>query len=77
MACLEYLRLRQDYEASLRHWAQAMLSQAEEEGVTASELRLKAYQNRSAAKGKLGLHKESCPTCKGENWRIAGRPKHR
>jgi hypothetical protein len=50
-----------------------MLSQAEEQGVTASELRLKAYQDRSTAKRKLDLHRQSCPTCKSES----GRPKNR
>jgi hypothetical protein len=49
-----------------------MLSQAEEAGLTAAELRLKAYQDRNEAKLKLDLHKESCSKCKAGNWRIIG-----
>jgi hypothetical protein len=48
----EYLRLRQDYDAALRRWGHAMLSQVDEQGMTASELRLKAYQDRDASKRK-------------------------
>ena len=59
MTCPECVPLRQEYEASLRRWAEAMLSQAE----GAPELRLKASQDRYLAKRKLDLHKESCPKC--------------
>jgi hypothetical protein len=67
MNCPEYLRLRQEYKATLTRWGQAMLSQADEQGMPASELRLKAYQDRDTAKRKLNLHKESCLTCKADN----------
>jgi|HubBroStandDraft_5_1064220.scaffolds.fasta_scaffold508672_1 hypothetical protein len=64
MICPEYLRLRQEYEASLRRWGEARLSQAE----TAPQLRLKTYQDRYSAKRKLDLHKESCPAC-DDTWK--------
>jgi hypothetical protein len=64
MTCPEYVPLRQEYEASLRRWADAMLSQAEE----APKLRLKASQGRYIAKRRLDLHKESCPKC-GDTWK--------
>jgi hypothetical protein len=65
MTCPEYLHLQQEYEASLRRWGEAMLSQVE----TAPQLRLKAYQGRFEARRKLGLHEESCPTCNDTMWK--------
>ena len=64
MVCSEYVRLKHEYEASLRRWGEAMLSQAE----TAPQWRLKAYQDRYRAKRRLDLHKESCPTC-DDTWK--------
>jgi hypothetical protein len=46
-----------------------MLSQAKEAGVTAPDLRVKAYRVRHTAKRKLDLHKESCPTCCNDTWK--------
>lgn len=59
MVCPEYLRLQHEYEASLRRWGEAMLSQAE----TAPQLRLNAYRDRYKARRKLDLHRESCSSC--------------
>jgi hypothetical protein len=64
MTCPEYEALRQEYEASLRRWADAMLSQAEE----APKLRLKASQDRYIAKRRLDLHRGSCPKC-DDTWK--------
>jgi hypothetical protein len=68
MVCPEYVRLQQEYEASLRRWGEAKLSQVE----TAPQLRLKAYQDRYKARRKLDLHKASCPTC-NDTWETIDR----
>jgi hypothetical protein len=68
MLCSEYVRLQQEYEAALRRWGEAMLSQAE----TAPQLRLNAYRDRYKARRKLDLHKASCPTC-NDTWETIDR----
>jgi hypothetical protein len=67
MVCPEYLRLQQEYEASLRRWGEAKLSQA-----AAPQSRLKAYQDRYQARQKLDLHRESCATC-NDTWETIDR----
>jgi hypothetical protein len=69
MTCPEYLRLRQDYEASLRHWGQVMLSYEGEARGPASDVKRKAYEERDEAKLKLNLHRDSCPICFKDKWR--------
>jgi hypothetical protein len=68
MVCPEYLRLQHEYEASLRRWGEAKLSQAE----TVPQLRLKAYQDRYKSRRKLDLHRESCATC-NDTWETIDR----
>jgi hypothetical protein len=68
MVCPEYLRLQQEYEASLRRWGEAMLSQA----AAAPQLRLKAYHDRYVARRKLDLHRGSCATC-NDTWETIDR----
>ena len=67
MVCSEYVRLQHEYEASLRRWGEAKLSQT-----AAPQLRLKAYQDRYKARRKLDLHKASCPTC-NDTWETIDR----
>jgi hypothetical protein len=52
MACHEYIRLRQHYEASLRHWAQIFLLPDARIGAPArhaAEIKKKALLERNAA----------------------------
>jgi hypothetical protein len=67
MVCSEYNRLRQHYEASLRHWGQVLLSAgAEPIGATArlaAEVRQKALLERDAANDRMCLHKQTCSVC--------------
>jgi hypothetical protein len=71
MPCPEYARLRQLYEAALRHWGQILLSSEGTElvgapGRLAAELKQKALYERDAANGRMRLHKQDCPVCKGK-----------
>jgi hypothetical protein len=65
MACHEYDRLRQHYEASLRHWGHVLLSSgAEPTGAPArlaAEVKQKALEERNAANDRMCLHKLNCP----------------
>jgi hypothetical protein len=67
MACPEYIRLRQHYEAALRHWGHVLLSPvAEPIGAparVAAEVRQKALAERDAANERMCLHKQTCPAC--------------
>jgi hypothetical protein len=67
MPCPEYNRLRQQYEAALRHWGHLLLSlDAHLVGTVATkaaELLKKAFDERNAAKVRLSAHAFSCPTC--------------
>jgi hypothetical protein len=67
MACYEYIRLRQHYEASLRHWGHVLLSSgAEPIGAPArlaAEVKQKALEERNAANDRMCLHKLNCPVC--------------
>jgi hypothetical protein len=68
ISCSEYARLRQLYEAALRHWGQILLSSEGTELVGAPkrlaiELKQKALYERDAADGRMRLHKQSCPVC--------------
>jgi hypothetical protein len=67
MPCPEYLRLRQHYEAALRHWGHVMLSpDAHLVGALsrrAAEIKQKAFDARDAAKKHLSDHSLSCPVC--------------
>jgi hypothetical protein len=72
MACPEYLRLRQDYESTLRHWGQVMLPDGAPASALTLEIKLNAYEDRDRAKFKLSHPIESCPTCKSAGRRMIG-----
>jgi hypothetical protein len=64
MACPEYNRLRQHYEAALRHWGHVLLSPvAEGFGAPAAEVKQKALAERNEAIDRMILHKQTCPVC--------------
>jgi hypothetical protein len=67
MACHENDRLRQHYEAALRHWGNVVLSPTIRPGGIlarqAAEIKLKAFDERNAAKEGLDTHVE----CDGLN----------
>jgi hypothetical protein len=48
---------------ALRRWGRAMLPHEGNEPRPTAEMKLEAYNDRDDAKGKLDLHRESCPTC--------------
>jgi hypothetical protein len=67
MACHEYIRLRQHYEAALRHWGHVLLSPVT--GPTgaaarlAAEIKQKAFVERNAAYDRMCIHKKTCSVC--------------
>ncbi len=67
MVCPEYNRLRQHYEAAIRHWGHVLLApDAKLVGALArqtAEVKRKAFQERDAAKERLSAHKLTCSTC--------------
>jgi hypothetical protein len=66
MACPEYIRLRQHYEASLRHWGHVLLSPEAAIGAPArlaAEVKEKALVERNAANDRMCLHKQTCSVC--------------
>jgi hypothetical protein len=60
MRCPEYLRLRQHYEAALRHWGRVILSTdanvVGKLGRQAFEIKETAFADRNAAKKRLDDH---------------------
>jgi hypothetical protein len=67
MACFEYDRLRQHYEASLRRWGQVLLSPGVEPigaaARLAAEVKQKALVERNAANDRMCRHKQTCSVC--------------
>jgi hypothetical protein len=66
MACPEYIRLRQHYEASLRQWRQIPVSTAaaiDAQARLAAEVKQKALLERNAANDRLCLHRQACAVC--------------
>ena len=67
VSCPEYNRLRQSYEAALRHWGHVLFSlDAHLVGAAArqaAELKQKAFDERNTAKECLRAHALSCPAC--------------
>jgi hypothetical protein len=59
MECHGYIRLRQHYEAVLRHWGQVILSPgAESNSATArlaAEIKQRAFEERNAANERMYL----------------------
>jgi hypothetical protein len=78
MHCPECIRLRQIYEAELRRWGCLWLSpDASVKDASAgqlAELRLKAFEDRNAAKERWLLHALNCPTCKAKPNKPQDRP---
>jgi hypothetical protein len=72
--CPEYIRLRQHYEAALRHWGHVLFFPNDRlvgaEGQNAAELKQKAFDERNAAKDRLSAHKLSCAACNPKLKRI-------
>jgi hypothetical protein len=69
VACSEYFRLLQHYEAALRRWEQAEFSSNHNGFVDlsaarlAGEIKRKAQNERDAAKMRINLHKHRCSIC--------------
>jgi hypothetical protein len=67
MLCPEYLRLQQHYEVAIRQWGHIVLSpDGKLVGALArqaAEIRQKAFAERDLAKGRLSIHKVTCPAC--------------
>jgi hypothetical protein len=65
--CPEHSRLLQHYEAALRRWALAEWSSNRNEPNASfrvsAEISKKALDERDAARERLNLHEQSCPTC--------------
>jgi hypothetical protein len=76
--CPEYNRLRQHYEAALRHWGHLLLSlDARLVGTVArqaAEIKQKAFDERNAAKERLSAHAVFCPACNPKLQRIRDLP---
>jgi hypothetical protein len=61
MTCLEKVRLKQLFEATLRRWGQI-----HEAGVNTwlvQEVKRRALSERDAAKDRLELHEQHCEVC--------------
>ena len=78
MSCLEYNRLRQHYQAALRHWGRVLFSpDAHLVGTAArkaAEIKQKAFDERNAAKERLSAHALFCPACNPKLQRIRDLP---
>jgi hypothetical protein len=72
--CPEYIRLRQHYEAALRHWGHVLFfpnaALVDTEAQKAAELKQKTFDERNAAKERLSAHKLSCTACNPKLKRI-------
>jgi hypothetical protein len=68
MTCPEYIRLRHDYEATLRQWAKVMRLRDDTHG----DAKLAAFDRRSEALSKMTSHAEFCPICRIDKQRIRG-----
>jgi hypothetical protein len=65
MACLEKVRLKQLYEASLRRWGQIHHGppQSSDNTWLFQEVKRRALIERDAAKDRLELHQRLCEVC--------------
>jgi hypothetical protein len=68
MTCPEYIRLRHDYEASIRQWAKVMRLPEDTHG----NAKLAAFDRRNEALSKMTAHTEFCPRCRMDKRRIKG-----
>lgn len=68
MACPEYERLRQLYEAALRHWGHLQWSAAaDDSGVPVqllSVMKQRAFNERSEAREQMHDHYRGCKICR-------------
>jgi hypothetical protein len=64
--CPQYIRLRDEYEATLREWAKVMRVHDDAAGAA----KLAAFDARSEALSKMNSHREFCPTCIGDKQKI-------
>jgi hypothetical protein len=66
VTCLDYIRLRQHYEAALTLWDHVILPS---KGALANsppavlEMKNKALEERNAAEERMILHQRTCPIC--------------
>jgi hypothetical protein len=65
MTCLEKVRLKQLYEASLSRWGQIHhgSSQSGDNTWLVQEVKRRALIERDAAKDRLELHEQHCEIC--------------
>jgi hypothetical protein len=80
IVCLEYERLRESYESTVKSWVQTMLSfDAALVGLAsthARQRRQKALKERNVADDLMTAHELVCPQCKRKTWKvIPGTPK--
>ena len=68
MTCAEYIRLRQNYEATLRQWAKVMRLPDDTHG----DAKLAAFDRRNETLSKMTSHAEFCPTCRIDKRKIKG-----
>jgi hypothetical protein len=61
MTCLEKVRLKQLFEATLRRWGQ--IHEAGDNTWLVQEVKRRALIERDAAKDRLDLHEQRCETC--------------
>jgi hypothetical protein len=78
MRCPEHNRLRQHYEAALRHWGHVLLSLDShlvgKAARQAAEVKQKAFDDRNAAKERLDDHPLTCSICNPKLKRIHKSP---
>jgi hypothetical protein len=66
MTCDQYTRLRQHYEAAVRHWGHVTLQTNDTGPIgapVALQVKAKALAERDLAKERVRLHKQTCPIC--------------
>jgi hypothetical protein len=72
--CLEYERLRESYEVSVKNWARIMLSFDPAlgglAGMQARHRRQKALGDRNLADEQMTAHELVCPRCKRRTWEV-------
>jgi hypothetical protein len=72
--CLEYERLRESYELTVKSWIQIMLSfdaaLAGLAGMHARQRRQKALRERNTADDLMTAHELVCPRCKRKTWKV-------
>lgn len=66
LTCPDYIRLRDDYEESLRKWAKVMRLPDAAFG----EAKLTAFDRRNDALSRMTTHREFCPTCLRDKWKL-------